>query len=266
MRIGLDLASRFGWAEDVAHKLVANIRTYADGSSPFEGGASNGLDWWEGLSIKASDCPLKSMGIRILSIIPHAGEVERLFSNLGHIQGVRRCNLTVPHMQTLGSLRNYYQGVADKKKKESGQSTRRKHAHMHTREGGGVDSQKVENLIRNWTFQPPLTQGNDGSKEDDTDMMGLEDITAEELEAEFDRLQLTQSDPQQMTQQQVRPLPGETPPPIAKLHEMYNLEEIDTVRKGVAPPAVKEGPTVHDRVEQPGTWDPADILRGYQIF
>ena len=104
------------------------------------------------------------MGIRILSIVPHAGEVECLFLNLGHVQGVRRCNLTVPHTQTLASLRNYYQGLVDNKK-ESGQSTRRKHAHMHIREDGGIDSQKVADLMQKWTFQS-LTPGNEGGEED----------------------------------------------------------------------------------------------------
>jgi len=265
MRIGLDLASRFGWKEDVARRLAKNIGSYAAGSSPFKGGTADGLDWWKELPVQASECPLKSMGIRILSIVPHAGEVERLFSSLGHIQGARRCNLTVSHMQTLGSLRNYYQGLVDSKNKESGKPTRRKHAHMHTREDGGIDSQKVVDLMKNWTLQSPLTSGNDGG-DDDIEIGGLEDITAEELEAEFDRLRLRTSDPQDVTDEQVRPFPGETPPPTAKLHEMYNLEEIDTVQKGIAPQFVREEPTIHDQVERPGSWDPADILRGYQIF
>lgn len=262
MRIGLDLASRFGWTEEAARRLVKNINTYADGSTPFEGGTSNGLDWWTELPVKASDYPLKSMGMRILSIVPHTAEVERLFSNLGHIQGVRRCNLSVPHMQTLGGLRNYYQGLVDEKKKESGQPTRRKHAHMHTREGGGVDSQKVSNLLENWSFQPPLTSG-DKADEEDTEMGGLEDITPDELEAEFDRLHLGLSN---SAQQQNRPLPDKTLPPTAQLHEVYNLDEIDKIRKGVSPHPAREEPTVHDRAERPGTWDPADILRGYQVF
>lgn len=170
-------------------------------------------------------------------------------------------------METLGSLCNYYQGVVDKKKKESGQSTRRRHAHMHTREDGGIDSQKVADLTRNWTFQSPLKSTGEG-QEEDTEMMGLEDITAEELEAEFDRLQLIteqhESGPRE--QQQVRLLPSEETPPTAQLHEVYNLEEIGAIRGGVAPQSVREEPTVHDRVEQPRAWDPVDILRGYQIF
>ena len=265
IRIGLDLASRFRWTQDAAHRLVKNINTYMDGSAPFEGGTPNGLDWWKELPVKASDYPLKSMGIQILSIIPHAGEVERLFSNLGHIQGVRRCNLSVSHMQTLGCLRNHYQGAINEKKKELGQSTRRKHAHMHTREGGGVNSQKVADLMRNWTLQSPPASGNK-EDEDDTELEGPEDITAEELDAEFDRLQLNSSNSRNTDQQQVRPLPGQIPPLEATLHEVYNLDEIEVIRRGVAPQPVREEPTVHDRVEQPGAWDPADILRDYQIF
>lgn len=90
--------------------------------------------------------------------------------------------------------------------------------------------------------------------------------TTEELEAEFDRLQLRTSDPQDATHEQARPLLGKTPLLTAELHEMYNLKEIDTVRKVVAPQFVREEPTVHDWVERPGCWDPPDILRGYQIF
>ncbi|KAF9778011.1 hypothetical protein BJ322DRAFT_1025371 [Thelephora terrestris] len=253
MRIGLDLASRFGWKEDTARLLIRDINTYANGSSPFEGGTANGLDWWNKLPVKASDYPLKLMGMRILSIVPHAGEVERLFSNLGHIQGVRRCGLSVSHMQTLGSLRNYYQGVVDNKKKDSGQPTRRKHAHMHTRKGGGVDSQKVADLTRNWTFQSPLTPGNE-SVDEDTEMMGLEDTTVEELEAEFDRLQASDK----RSEQHVVPPPQTSS--TVQLHEVYNLEEIATIRKGITPQSVREEPTIHDRAEQPGSWDPANIL------
>ena len=68
-------------------------------------------------------------------------------------------------MQTLASLRNYYQGLVDNKKKESGQSTRRKHAHMHIRKDGGIDSQKVADLMQKWTFQS-LTPGNERGEED----------------------------------------------------------------------------------------------------
>ena len=77
----------------------------------------------------------------------------------------------------------------------------------------------------------------------------------------LDQLQLGTSNlAQNMTQQQVHPLPGKTPPPTAKLDEMYNLKEIDTVQKGVVPQSISEEPMIHNRVERPGAWDPTDIL------
>ena len=117
-------------------------------------------------------------------------------------------------MQTLGSLRNYHQGVFDKEREESGQPTRRKHAHVHTHEGGGVDSQKMADLKRNWTIQSPLTPRN-GEDKGDMGLMGLEDITTEELNDEFDRLQLTPSGPQSSKSGRFL---AEPPPTDAKLH------------------------------------------------
>ena len=56
---------------------------------------------------------------------------------------------------------------------------------------------------------------------------GIENITAEELEAEFDRLQLRSSEPQDTAQQQARPLLRRNHHPTAKLCE------IDAMRKGL---------------------------------
>ena len=90
--------------------------------------------------------------------------------------------------------------------------------------------------------------------EGDIETGGLEDITAEEL----DRLQPRTSDPRDTTQQQVRLLPGETPPPSYretssfklqassfKPHEVHDLKAIDAMRKEVALQSVREEPTVH---------------------
>jgi hypothetical protein len=52
--------------------------------------------------------PLKTLAITIFSIIPHSAKVEWLFSDLGGIQGVKHCNLTVCTFKTLGKLRNNY--------------------------------------------------------------------------------------------------------------------------------------------------------------
>ena len=83
--------------------------------------------------------------------------------------------------------------------------------------------------------------------------------SAEELEAEFDRLRVASFDTQG-TNQLSKPIRCGTPPFDAKLHEMYNLEEITTIRKGVTPQSATEDLMVHDQNEQPGAWDPIDIL------
>ena len=64
-------------------------------------------------------------------------------------------------------------------------------------------------------------------------------IMAEELEAEFDLLQLRTSDSRDETQQQARPLPSKTIPPTTKLHKVYGLRDIDTVWKGKAQQSTK---------------------------
>ena len=48
------------------------------------------------------------------------------------------------------------------------------------------------------------------------------------------KLQLRTFDPEDGAQQ-VRPSPGETPPPTGQLHKVYNLKEIDAIRKGIVP-------------------------------
>ena len=70
---------------------------------------------------------------------------------------------------------------------------------MHTYEDGGITSQKVMDLMRNWTLQSPLISRNE-EDEDDTKLGGFKDIT-EKLYAEFDWLQLNLSDPQDTDQQ-----------------------------------------------------------------
>ena len=70
---------------------------------------------------------------------------------------------------------------------------------------------------------------------------------------ESDWLQLKPPDPQN-----TNAASWPTPPPP---NEVYNLDGIGVLRKGVAPQPAREEPAI-----QPGAWDPADILRDYQIF
>ncbi|KAG1809605.1 uncharacterized protein BJ212DRAFT_1279210, partial [Suillus subaureus] len=63
--------------------------------APFSGGQAYGLAWWESLAVSADRHPLKALAITLLSIVPHAADVERLFSDMGSTQSPKRCNLTV---------------------------------------------------------------------------------------------------------------------------------------------------------------------------
>jgi len=52
--------------------------------------------------------PLKTFALTLLSIINHSAKVEHLFSDLGGIQGIKRCNLTTENFQKLGKLHKHY--------------------------------------------------------------------------------------------------------------------------------------------------------------
>jgi len=62
--------------------------------------------------------------------------------------------------------------------------------------------------------------------------------------------------------QQATPIPGGVPPPNAQLHEVYNLEGIDTIWGRAVPQSAREEPTVYNRAEQPG---PGTLLIFYEV-
>ncbi|KAG2159290.1 uncharacterized protein EDB93DRAFT_1075096, partial [Suillus bovinus] len=49
--------------------------------------------------------PLKALAITLLSIVPHAADVERLFSDMGSTQSPKRCNLSVDTFEALAKIR-----------------------------------------------------------------------------------------------------------------------------------------------------------------
>ena len=95
-------------------------------------------------------------------------------------------------------------------------------------------------------------------------MMGLEETTVAELEAESDRLEAGSAPHTHDTNKHVGQLPRETT--TAQLHEVYDLEEIVTIRKGLLRNLRVEESTIHDRAKQPVAWDPTDILRALQCI
>ncbi|CAK5283387.1 unnamed protein product [Mycena citricolor] len=100
--------------------------------------------------------PLTTLAITLFSVVPHSANVERLFSGLSGIQGVKRCNLSVPTFEALGKLRNNYAFHLHQSRVAQGLPVRRQHAHMHTRTHPGIDTSLADELETNFTWQPPL--------------------------------------------------------------------------------------------------------------
>ncbi|KAG1882059.1 hypothetical protein F4604DRAFT_1577538, partial [Suillus subluteus] len=66
------------------------------------------------------------------SVVPHAGDVERLFSDMGGTQSVKRCNLSVATFETIAKIHANLRFHSHQKTLASGKSVCRRHAHMHT--------------------------------------------------------------------------------------------------------------------------------------
>jgi len=214
--VALEIANRWNWSEAEVFQLIDDLKRYHQGRSPFTGGSTDAKEWWSNLAVTGSKCPLKRFAIVIFSIVPHAAEVERLFSSLGGIQGVKRSRLTVPHFEALGKLRSSYAQEIYKKAKAEGKPIRRTHAHMHTRPTLGINDSLAEELEANFTSTTPP------ALEIDDALPGPETITPEEIEAEFAAFAEELS--------RMRDDPTATPPP--QPNEIYDFDELEKVNEG----------------------------------
>ncbi|KAG2337967.1 hypothetical protein BDR05DRAFT_894393, partial [Suillus weaverae] len=135
--------------------------------------------WWENFPINSDTHPLKSFAIIILSIIPHAAEVEQLFSDLGGTQSAKHCNLSVGTFEALGKIcanlcyRIHLKNVAD------GKPTRRCYTHMHTTKLPGIDIEVAKLLETDFAFILPLAAVSGDNLE------SPESISLDEIDAEF---------------------------------------------------------------------------------
>ncbi|KIJ10028.1 hypothetical protein PAXINDRAFT_86638 [Paxillus involutus ATCC 200175] len=201
--------------------------------------------WWESLPVSADTNPLKSFAITILSIVPHAGDVERLFSDLGSAQSPRHCNLSVETFETLGKIRGNLCHHLHIKNVAAGKQTHRHHAHMHTREVPGINLDVVKDLKDNFTWVPPL------SALSDDDLAGPETISLDDVDTEFAALE-AQKD-------------GETLENIDGKEVLegnyYSFEELGRVDKGLAPEALEDEVIAVDHsVEGDDGWDMKDLM------
>lgn len=240
IKVALDIAKQWNWDKIKAAKLITDIQTYHLSRSPFAGGTADGLAWWEHLTISSEDHPLKAFAITILSIVPHAGDVERLFSDLGNTQSPRRCNLSVSTFETLGKIRANLNYHIHTTKAANGGKTRRRHAHMHTRDQPGINVDVAKDLEERFTWVPPLLAHSD------EDLAGPEAISLDEVDALFSAFE------QVIEGEEVISVGGRG----VVEGGVYSFEELDQVDKGIAPRQVDEVVEVvdHNRRDDEG-WD-----------
>ncbi|KAJ7686162.1 hypothetical protein B0H17DRAFT_1137026 [Mycena rosella] len=81
----LKIALQWKWDARKALQLKDDLKRYFQCKAPFGGGSRDALDWWEGIS-KDKHSGIRILAIFLASIVPHAADVERLFSDLGGIQ------------------------------------------------------------------------------------------------------------------------------------------------------------------------------------
>lgn len=240
IKVALDIAKQWNWDKIRAAKLITDIQTYHLSQTPFAGGTADGLTWWEHLTISSEDHPLKAFAITILSIVPHAGDVERLFSDLGNTQSPRRCNLSVSTFETLGKIRANLNYHIHTSKVANGEKTRRHHAHMHTRDQPGINIDVAKDLEERFTWVPPLVV------QSDEDLAGPEAISLDEIDALFSAFE------QAVESEELRSVSGGG----VVGGGVYSFEELDRVDEGIAPQGVDEVVEVvdHNRRDD-GGWD-----------
>lgn len=245
IKITLGISMRWKWTQLKATKLVSDMQTYNLGRAPFAGGQADGLAWWENLPVSAEAHPLKAFTITILSIVPHAGEVERLFSALGSTQSPRRCNLSVDTFETLGKIYANLNHHLYLKKLATGQQTRRQHAHMRIQDEPGINLEVVKDLQDNFTWVPPLSALSDG------DLAGPETVSLDEIDAEFATLE-EQRNAEQLGDPDGKEVLGGL---------VYDFEELSRADEGIVPRAVDDEITVveHD-TDGEKDWDIAVLM------
>ncbi|KAJ6470538.1 ribonuclease H-like domain-containing protein, partial [Mycena sanguinolenta] len=161
----LKVARQWRWEESKARQLVKDLKAYYHCRSPFAGGQKNAREWWEAVP-KEHGAPLRNMAIVLASIVPHAAEVERLFSELGGIQTPRRSLLSVDTMEKTGKIRSRLNYELYEQCRAAGKSGHRKHNHMHTSDTPGIDADLAKDLESPITWIPLLEGANDEEEED----------------------------------------------------------------------------------------------------
>ncbi|KAJ7708769.1 hypothetical protein B0H17DRAFT_1124578 [Mycena rosella] len=178
-----------GVEQEAAGVLIKDLQLYQANKGVFARSAADARVWWESLPISGDVRPLKTLAIVLFSVVPHAVEVEHLFSGLSGIQGA----ISSPFV--------------------------------------------VENIT------------------DDIDVRGIEDLTAEEIQAEFDNWEAELA--AECAAQELLPMNRELP----EVPLVYDLDELEHIYSGtVSLAASDDNVTIHMQGDRK-VWDLAALLQ-----
>lgn len=243
VRIALVVANKWKWSQPAALQLVKDLKDYQEAKGVYQGGLVDGQKWWKNLVLDGAKHPIRNMAINLFNIVPHSAEVERLFSDLNSIQGKRRTALAVDTLRSLGRLRCHYRDILQERKKLRGEKVRRSHAHMHTRENGGVDVEAVDTLL------------------DEESRVGLEDQTflQEEIDQAFERLR-RQDEEDWREGRSDKEIEFLNKVQGAKVSECYALNELDNVLAKKAPKPVEDNIEAHRGPSGAAGWNVEGLM------
>jgi hypothetical protein len=190
---------------------------------------------------------LKTLAIVIHTIVPHAADVERLFSDLGGTQSVKHCNLSVETFETLGKLRNNYSYHLYQKDRAAGKPIHHRHAHMHTRKDPGIDTELAKELESTFAWVPPLATPAEYA---DDYLQGPESISLDEIEDAFKELEKdVEMEIMDEAMHGGEVLEG----------NVYDFEELERVDKGLVLAALDEEISLIDRGGDK-SWDAHELM------
>ncbi|KAG2122855.1 hypothetical protein BD769DRAFT_958505 [Suillus cothurnatus] len=118
--------------------------------------------------------------ITLLSIVPHAADVERLFSDKGSTQSPKRCNLSVNTFEALAKIQANLRYHSHQKAVVNDKPIRRRHAHIDTNAQPGINIDVAADLEANFAWAPPLAPQ---TQNIDDDLAGPESISLNEIDA-----------------------------------------------------------------------------------
>ena len=166
--VALEIAKKkWGWGLPECKLLVDDMDAYFQCRDVFAGGQKDCLAWWTALPAKHAKHPLKQFAMAILSIVPHAAEIEHLFSSLAGIQSPKRNNLSVATFEKLARVRAGY--VEEARQRGAETEDRRRRTRMHAQNSPPLE--KSPELEHHW--EPPMA-GMEGKGSEDSPISGVD--------------------------------------------------------------------------------------------